>query len=409
MSLMKLNCVAVCCCFALVACSGDESPASTQSEGEDMTAVQVDMSGDMREQVVDADMSSSDMNSMVVVDMEEDDMQDSVEDMSSLPDDMMSGDMGEMDLGGGDEDMASSDMGMVTDALYVGNSDVFASGPLTVVQGETTASDLPLSVWHPSEAGEYAVVVFQHGFLMNTSYYDLMLRHIASHGFIVAAPQMYAPGDNPLSAPGTEEEAANAKMVWETLDVTLPTVLTAGVVPRVDKLGAIGHSRGGKVIWMNLIDDPNLLSAAVGLDPVDTTGVGLATEPRAIPANGFAFSLPSLFIGTGLGSQPINAFAPACAPEMDSYPAFFAGAMSPAYELVALEYGHMDMLDDDPVGCGFACSACVDGEGPRDLMRKASAGWSVALFRGALQGSQNAVSSLIDPTLAPVSASGRVK
>lgn len=45
----------------------------------------------------------------------------------------------------------------------------------------------------PQDAGSYPAVIFNHGTsLMATDYKDL-LSHVASHGYIVMAPQIYNP------------------------------------------------------------------------------------------------------------------------------------------------------------------------------------------------------------------------
>jgi hypothetical protein len=48
----------------------------------------------------------------------------------------------------------------------------------------------PLVVAVPRDAGEYPVVQFHHGFTLQNSFYSQLISHIASHGFIVVAPQV---------------------------------------------------------------------------------------------------------------------------------------------------------------------------------------------------------------------------
>jgi hypothetical protein len=47
----------------------------------------------------------------------------------------------------------------------------------------------PLLIAMPSEAGEFPLLVFLHGYLLHNSFYSQLIQHIASHGFIVIAPQ----------------------------------------------------------------------------------------------------------------------------------------------------------------------------------------------------------------------------
>ncbi|KAJ6431490.1 hypothetical protein OIU84_018882 [Salix udensis] len=49
----------------------------------------------------------------------------------------------------------------------------------------------PLLIVMPCEAGEFPLLVFLHGYLLYNSFYSQLLQHIASHGFIVIAPQVH--------------------------------------------------------------------------------------------------------------------------------------------------------------------------------------------------------------------------
>jgi chlorophyllase len=42
----------------------------------------------------------------------------------------------------------------------------------------------------PMQAGKYPVIVFLHGFELAFHYYEQLLQHVASHGFIAVAPQV---------------------------------------------------------------------------------------------------------------------------------------------------------------------------------------------------------------------------
>jgi chlorophyllase len=47
----------------------------------------------------------------------------------------------------------------------------------------------PLLIAMPSDAGEFPLLVFLHGYFLYNSFYSQLIQHIASHGFIVIAPQ----------------------------------------------------------------------------------------------------------------------------------------------------------------------------------------------------------------------------
>ncbi|CAI5931727.1 unnamed protein product [Closterium sp. NIES-64] len=53
----------------------------------------------------------------------------------------------------------------------------------------------PLRIWSPKPASATAlpVLLFQHGFSAQTIYYSRLLSRVASHGFIVVAPQPFYP------------------------------------------------------------------------------------------------------------------------------------------------------------------------------------------------------------------------
>jgi pimeloyl-ACP methyl ester carboxylesterase len=165
--------------------------------------------------------------------------------------------------------------------------------------------------------------------------------------------------------------------------------------------GIAGHSRGGKVTWLMMIDDAARARAIAGVDPVDGQGGPFGGEARALD-NAIDFGgVPSLVLGTGLGPMPINAFAPACAPEGDAHARFYARTSPPVWHGVATAHGHNDMLNDD--GCGFLCAACLEGP-DRASMRRYVAGQLVAHFGAALKGDAAARAVLTMPDAAPLPA-----
>ena len=284
--------------------------------------------------------------------------------------------------------------------LYVSHGMPYVPGGLNVetiplAQNEQGAP-VDMLIFAPKEDGEYAVVVFQHGFLMANHYYTSVLTHLASHGFIVVVPQMYTPGGLPIGKPNAYEEALTALAVYDWL----PTALSAvtGLTARHDRTGLAGHSRGGKVIWIVLKGDPSYAQAVAGVDPVDGTGGPLGGEVRVVDGD-FGFGFPSFVLGTGKGSELY--LGQACAPIGDNHERFYDASASPAFHVVATYYGHNDMLEDQPSGCGLECTSCPGGDS-RAPMRNLTAGMLVAFFRGALQGVPSSFDTLTDIDAAPV-------
>jgi len=278
-------------------------------------------------------------------------------------------------------------------ALYRSGGDVYSPGMLSVrtVEVRRCADGAPtdLLIHAPEQNGGYPVVVFQHGFMSRNSAYDEILRHLAGHGFVVVAPQMYEPGLGALF--GHPTAAEEAVLAAEVLD-WLPGHLSAftGVEARTDLLGLAGHSRGGKVAWLVLAADPARAQAIAGIDPVDGTGGPLGNQQRVVQGP-FPFSLPSLVFGTGLGGT--------CAPAGDNHVQFYAASPSPAWHIVAPDAGHGDMLDEDQAV--LAANVCDSGP-DRAGVRRLTAGLLVAFFRGVLQGDPTAYDQLTDTSSPPV-------
>jgi len=263
------------------------------------------------------------------------------------------------------------------DSLYVSSGLAYETGPLQTQRFNLESGDSgaprDITILAPSAPGTYAVVAFHHGFILRSTYYVELLTHLASHGFIVVAPQM---GTSAFGAPTVETEADQVEAVYSWMQTSLATV--TGVTPSFDHFGVAGHSRGAKVAWTILRREPTLYKGIVGLDPVDGTGGPGGNQPR-VANTPFPVSLPTLVLGTGLGPTGFQA----CAPEGDNYEQFM-GASITATQVVAGEYGHNDMLDANN-SCGFTCSLCASG--PTDGgLRLLTKGTTTLLLRSALQG-----------------------
>lgn len=282
--------------------------------------------------------------------------------------------------------------------------DVFAVGPYTVTPFSAEAGDAPLApnaavVFAPDTDAPVPLVILQHGFLLSNALYSELATHIASHGFLVVAPQMYNADGIPLGKPTAAEEAAAAR---EELTWAITHAADLGNVTLQDgAVAMVGHSRGGKVSWLVVKDGDARVKALVGIDPVDGQGGPFGGEARAVDDD-LTYDLPTLVIGTGLGTESINAFSGACAPEGDNHEQFYGAAPAPAWHIVATEFGHLDMLNDDTSTCGFACNVCVDGPS-REPMRTTTAGLTVAFLQFSLQ-NQESAADIIDGEL-PIAVS----
>ncbi len=142
--------------------------------------------------------------------------------------------------------------------------------------------------------------------------------------------------------------------------------------------------------WLVLVADPSRAQAVAGVDPVDGTGGPFGNQARVVQGP-FAFSLPALVIGTGLGGS--------CAPAGDNHEQFYAASRSPAWHVVIPDAGHADMLDE---ATAISASSVCPGGPDRAAVRRLTAGLLVAFFRGSLQGDASAYTCLTDTVAAPM-------
>ncbi|TKV94045.1 hypothetical protein SEVIR_9G247800v4 [Setaria viridis] len=277
--------------------------------------------------------------------------------------------------------------------------------------GADTPPPKPLLVAAPREAGEYPVLVFLHGYLVVNSFYSQLLQHVASHGFIVVAPQLYTIS----GADATEEINAAAAVIGWLAGGGLSSALPPGVRADATKVSVSGHSRGGKVAFALALGHAKLaipLAALVAVDPVDGMGMGRQTPPPILTGRSGALrvSAPAMVIGTGLGELPRGPLLPPCAPRGVSHAAFcdeMDPASAPACHLVARDYGHTDMMDDDTPGArGMLTRAICRSGGARAPMRRFVGGATVAFLKRWVGGDGAALDGIrARPEQAPVALS----
>ncbi|PON76085.1 Chlorophyllase [Parasponia andersonii] len=265
----------------------------------------------------------------------------------------------------------------------------------------------PLLIATPTVKGSYAVVLFLHGFYLRNYFYKDLLHHISSHGIILVAPQLY----EYVSPSGTEEIDSAAK-VTNWLQEGLQPKLPENVRADLTKLALAGHSRGGKAAFALALGKVETslslkFSVLLGIDPVAGLNKYCRTKPHILTYSprSFDLSIPVTVIGTGLGSQQKNCLSPPCAPEGLNHEEFFNECKPPCAYFVAKDYGHMDMLDDNPPGAIGELSSCLckNGTGPRDPMRRSVGGIVVAYLRAYLEADDKDLAAIVgDPSLAPV-------
>lgn len=243
---------------------------------------------------------------------------------------------------------------------YLSTVGPYETGPVTVdIEVWTAGNGTPITLYKPTTVSDsqYPVVLFLHGFLLNRNWYRDTLEHIASHGFLVIAPQMHAADSNPIGKPTSRQDGAKAA---QAMQASL-NYLSASTSYATGRLAIVGHSRGAKSAWA-IANSGNLnITAMAGIDPVDSGGSFIAPDPYVTPENGsLSWSHPTFLLGAELGSEALNFLTPACAPENDNYSRFQDASVSDVWSYFVPDYGHLDMLDTD-ANCGLTCAACTSG------------------------------------------------
>ncbi len=276
--------------------------------------------------------------------------------------------------------------------------DVFALGPYQVLQKDlaknAAGNAMAVRIYYPNAAGTYPYVNFIHGFQLKNTYYDQILTHLASHGFIIVSIQFEQ------SLLGGDTTIQEAEKMMTMLDGWITPQLgthTAPAVPDFTKVGLSGHSRGGKTSWRMILTNPNRFQAIAGVDPVlAPPPMGSDPNPITGPVN---YAAPSLLIGTELGPTGMQA----CAPSNGNSAYMYPYLPSPTWHLIGAGVGHMDMIDaDDLSSCGMTCSVCAGGDNnQKATFRTLTGGLLVAFFRASLSGETALYSKLTDTVSMP--------
>ncbi|KAL1207779.1 Chlorophyllase-1 [Cardamine amara subsp. amara] len=284
--------------------------------------------------------------------------------------------------------------------------------PTTVITTDPSENDLtappkPVKITSPTVAGTYPVVLFFHGFYLRNYYYSDVLNHVASHGYILVAPQLCK-----LLPPGGQVEVDDAGKVINWASKNLKAHLPNSVNANGKYTALVGHSRGGKTAFAVALGhaatlDPSLkFSALIGIDPVAGVNKYIRTDPHILTykPESFDLNIPVTVVGTGLGPEQ-NTVMPPCAPTGLNHEEFYKECKATKAHFVAADYGHMDMLDDDLPGfVGFMAGClCKNGKGKKSEMRRFVGGIVVAFLKYALWGDKSEIRQIVkDPSVSPV-------
>lgn len=281
--------------------------------------------------------------------------------------------------------------------------DVFQPGPYAVnsvdMPQNRSGAARDFRIFVPvGVSGKVPVIHFLHGFELKHTYYDDVLTHLASHGFIVVSSQ----SEHKLM--GGDTTIQEAVKVADFITFVKSNI--AGSLPNlevdVENFGVAGHSRGGKVTNRVLNSDPATAKAFFGLDPVDTQPA-MTNDPLSMN-DPVQFRGLSMFLGTEKGPEGFQA----CAPAGENSVNFYAGFPSPSWHVIVAGVGHMDMIDaEDLSTCSLTCSVCAKSgdSGLNAQFREYSGGIMAAFFNYALKGIEGYKTVLDDPARHPIALS----
>ena len=217
-----------------------------------------------------------------------------------------------------------------------------AVGVTTVVAVDTSRGrSLPTEIWYPAKtAGRdttplshaYPLILMAHGFCGSRTNYEYLTTHLASHGFLVAAPSFVGLTQidcDPGPATGSRNDwPFDLSFVCRTLhDVTGPLARWATHVRSIPT-GLVGHSLGG---WAAV--------EAAKLDPSFTTVAALAPaelgpDPEAAHRGDLAYLV------MGGTADTLVSFSAYTQP-------FFDGLEAPKFLVRISEGTHSGFSDED--------------------------------------------------------------
>lgn len=131
----------------------------------------------------------------------------------------------------------------------------------------TEGSEAPIDTIH----GPYPIVAFGHGFFMQTGYYLSHFKHLATHGFVVIAPQF----------PDTQHGELADDLLFCVEHIrqqhATPTSRYFGLID-TERVGLSGHSMGGGASLLAASRDPRI-DVVAPLAAAETTPSAIAAMP----------------------------------------------------------------------------------------------------------------------------------
>lgn len=256
-------------------------------------------------------------------------------------------------------------------------SDPAQEGPFSYdeVAGEVQVgpAKVPVVAYFPTAGparGPYPTTTFAHGFNIGPTQYSSYGKRLASHGYVAVNVDHRGYLGQPV------DHFENAKQIIAAIDWVEGHPLL-GDLADTTRVGAAGHSLGGKISVLVAMIDPRV-RASITLDPVDGNVMGCPGPQQCPDVSGkLPIALPLGFIGQTTDDT--------CAPPAENYTTFFAEADPPALAVTVHGANHVAFLDD-LASCGIACTFCQAGTADPAVVGDLARAYLVAFFGRYLRG-----------------------
>ena len=291
-------------------------------------------------------------------------------------------------------DAAPPDGGFV-DAGVAPPPDPALPGPHTVTQLATdfvaplSGNTVRIDCRFPSDTrAAHPMVIIGHGFQIPATQYAGYAVRLATFGYVACTVE--------FEASLIADHIQNTEDFLAGLDYVLGLSRQSANIleDRIDtgRIGAMGHSLGGKVAFM-AADLDGRIGAVFGLDPVD--GSSLCIPFRCPDASALLpFTIPVAVIGETVDA---TSSLQACAPLADNFQTFYDAASSPAVEIDVFGANHMSFIED-PLACGLPCALCNPASVLQQDVLALARAITVAFFERHLKGNTAYDTYLSGPT-----------
>lgn len=234
--------------------------------------------------------------------------------------------------------------------------------------------DLNLHIWFPKTKKPRPVMIFFTGMtgLITSKVYAGFIKQIAAKGISVISIH------SSKNYPGQfKETASESHQAYAILKKELNTVLAKkhrGIANNLldwDQTLLMGHSSGAQPLIAFYRLAMNDIKGIVLLDPVDGDPFG-KTEKSIQENEVNSFDVPLLISSTEFCKQPgfNRQWFPACCPAGLSSEHFFKAFKGPKWYVNALDYAHVDLLDDNFAWLANKTRFCKPSEGADKILIK---------------------------------------